>query len=98
MELQDQILNLLGSEDYVPVRPGTIPTLLKLGPKEAKQAIQLLDQMLENGEIARLKKDKICLPDDADLVSGKILFRQNGAAKLVTDANNKKASVSAPGY
>ena len=98
MELQDQILNLLGSEDYVPVRPGTIPTLLKLGSKEAKQAIQLLDQMLENGEIVRLKKDKVCLPDDADLVSGKILFRQNGAAKLVTDANNKKVSVSAPGY
>ncbi len=96
MELHDQILNLLGSEDYVPVRPGTIPGLLKLGPEEAKQTIQLLDQMLEDGEIVRLKKDKVCLPVDADLVSGKIFFRQNGAAKLITDANNKKAS--APGY
>ena len=98
MELHDQILNLLGSKDYVPVRPGTIPEILKLGPKEAKQALQLLDQMLEDGEIVRLKKDKICLPDDADLVSGRILFRQNGAAKLITDANNTKTSVSAPGY
>lgn len=98
MELYEQILNLLSAEDYVPVRKEAIPSMLKLGPQEAKAAGQLIDQMLKSGEIVRLKKDKICLPNDADLVSGRILFRQNGSATLVTGVNNKKGSASAPGY
>ncbi len=97
MELYEQILNLLGAEDYVPVRKKAISTMLKLGPEETQEADQLIDRMLESGEIVRLKKDKICLPIDADLVSGRILFRQNGSATLVTDTSNNKKT-STPGY
>ena len=98
MELHEQILNLLGSKDYVPVRPGAIPTILKLDSEQTKQAVQLLDQMLENGEIVYLKKDKLSLPNDADLVSGKVLFRQNGSAVLVTNNSNKKTAESTSSY
>lgn len=80
------------------MRREEIIAVLKLGPKEAKQANSLLDQMLERGEIARLKKDKLCIPDDADLVSGRILFRQNGAATLVPDITNGKPSAPNQGY
>ena len=80
MEPYEQILNLLSAEDYLPVRKEAIPSILKLDPEKSKEAGQLIDQMLKSGEIVRLKKDKICLPNDADLVSGNILFRQNGAA------------------
>ena len=98
MELYEQILNLLSAEDYVPVRKEAIPSMLKLGPQDSKEASQLIDQMLKSGEIVRLKKDKICLPNDADLVSGKILFRQNGAATLLTDTSGKKPSFSNSSY
>ena len=98
MELYEQILNLLSAEDYVPVRKEAISATLKLNPQETKEAGQLILKMLESGEIVRLKKDKICLPDDADLVSGKILFRQNGAATLMTDTSNKKPSFSNSSY
>ncbi len=98
MELYEQILNLLSAEDYVPVRKEAIPSVLKLGPQESNEAGQLIDQMLKSGEIVRLKKDKICLPNDADLVSGKILFRQNGAATLVTDTSGKKPSFANSSY
>lgn len=94
MELHEQILNLLGAEDYVPVRKEAILTLLKLDSKETEEANQLISQMLESGEIVRLKKDKICLPTDADLISGKILFRQNGSATLLTETGNQKPSSS----
>lgn len=98
MELYEQILNLLGAENYVPMRKDAISAMLKLGPKQSKEASELIGRMLEDGEIVRLKKDKICLPDDADLVSGKILFRQNGAATLLTDTKNKKTSFSNSSY
>jgi len=43
--------------------------------------------MLEQGEIARLKKDRLCIPEDADLVSGRLIFRQSGSAILIPDSN-----------
>ncbi len=82
----------------MPVRKEAIPSILKLKPEKSKEAGQLIDQMLKSGEIVRLKKDKICLPNDADLVSGKILFRQNGAATLITDTSGKKPSFSNSSY
>lgn len=64
-----------------------IVSVLKLDQEETAQAHELLDQMLERGEIARLKKDRLCIPEDADLVSGRMIFRQSGSALLVPDAN-----------
>ncbi len=64
-----------------------IITVLKLDQDDTKKAHTLLDQMLERGEIARLKKDRLCIPEDADLVSGRIIFRQSGSAILIPDAN-----------
>ena len=64
-----------------------IISTLKLDQDDTKQAHALLDQMLERGEIARLKKDRLCIPEDADLVSGRSIFRQSGSAILIPDAN-----------
>lgn len=60
---------------------------LKLDEDATEQAHTLLDQMLERGEIARLKKDRLCIPEDADLVSGRIILRQSGSAILIPDAD-----------
>ena len=98
MELQKQILNLLSSADYVPMQRKEVLEILNLSRKEEKLADQLVHQMLETGEIVRLKKDKLCLPKDADLISGRILFRQNGSAMLVPDTSQSKLSSSTPGY
>ena len=64
-----------------------IISVLKLDQDDTKTAHTLLDQMLERGEIARLKKDRLCIPEDADLVSGRLIFRQSGSAILIPDAN-----------
>jgi Exoribonuclease R len=52
--------------------------------------------MLDRGEVARVKKDRLCIPEDADLVSGRILFRQSGPATLIPDA--QPATAVADGY
>jgi ribonuclease R len=86
MELRQKLLKLFGAKDYVPMRRMEILSVLKLDQDATKQAHALLDQMLERGEIARLKKDRLCIPEDADLVSGRIIFRQSGSAILIPDA------------
>ncbi len=86
MDLRQKLLTLFGAKDYIPLRREEILTVLKLDKTETKDAHNLLDQMLERGEIARLKKDRLCIPEDADLVSGRILFRQSGAATLIPDS------------
>ena len=98
MELRPQLLQLLRTKDYVPMRREEIFAILKIGSKEIAAADSLLDEMLERGEVARLKKDKLCIPDDADLVSGRIMFRQNGAATLIPDSSTGKPSGPGAGY
>ncbi len=86
MDLRQKLLTLFGAKDYIPLRREEILTVLKLDKDETKNAHRLIDQMLERGEVARLKKDRLCIPEDADLVSGRILFRQSGAATLIPDS------------
>jgi ribonuclease R len=87
MDLRQKLLKLFGAKDYIPMRRMEIISVLKLDKDDTKQAHSLLDQMLERGEIARLKKDRLCIPEDADLVSGRIIFRQSGSAILIADSD-----------
>lgn len=86
MDLRKKLLQLLGAKDYVPMRRMEIVNTLRLNQDQTKEVHQLLDEMLDRGEIARVKKDRLCISKDADLVSGRILFRQSGAATLIPDA------------
>ncbi|MGB0742914.1 MAG: ribonuclease R family protein [Opitutales bacterium] len=85
-DLRQKLLQLLGAKDYVPMRRLEIVSVLKLNKDETKQLHALLDEMLERGELARIKKDRICIPEQADLISGRIVFRQSGSATLLPDA------------
>ena len=87
MDLHQKLLKLLGAKDYVPMRRMEIVTVLKFDQDATKEAHTLLDKMLEQGEIARLKKDRLCIPEDADLVSGRLIFRQSGSAILIPDSD-----------
>ena len=87
MDLRQKLLKLLGAKDYVPMRRMEIISVLKFGQDATKEAHTLLDKMLEQGEIARLKKDRLCIPEDADLVSGRLIFRQSGSAILIPDSD-----------
>ncbi|MFP4166244.1 MAG: ribonuclease R [Opitutales bacterium] len=96
MDIHNAIIELLGAEDYVPMRREEICEALELDAEAKKEALQLIEKMLQRGEIARLKKDRLCIPKDADLVSGRILFRQSGAASLIPD--NEPGIPAAAGY
>lgn len=96
MDLRKKLLTLFSAKDYIPLTREEIISVLKLNQGDGKKTHQLIDQMLERGEIARLKKDKLCIPEDADLISGRIFFRQSGSATLLPD--NKPGMSVADGY
>lgn len=95
MDLRDTLLKLLRAPDYVPLRQEEIVAVLRLSPDKAKKATKLIAQLLDSGEVVRIKRDRLVMPKDADLVSGKILFRQSGSAILIADSDAGKKAPSA---
>lgn len=96
MDLRKKLIALFKAPDYIPIRQEEIIAVLKLGPDPAKRARKILTQLLNAGEIATIKKDRLCLTDDANLVSGCIQFRQSGSAFLIPDS--EKGKKGAAGY
>jgi ribonuclease R len=84
LSVEDQILALMGRKDYTPLTLEQIGR--QLGDKRVARAVRkALPRLLAAGSVAKVKKNCFCLPSDADLASGVILFRQSGAARLLPD-------------
>lgn len=94
MDLRKKIYALIKAPDYLPLRQEEIIAVLKLNKDAARRARKIIHALLESGEIARIKKDRLCLSDDANLVSGRIQFRQSGSAILIPDADAGKKGVA----
>src|SRR5664280_178451 len=85
MKLRDRLLALFRSSDYVPLAGPEISRTLGLARKERDSLHFEIRQLLGAGEIVQIKEDKLCLPSDADLVTGRIQFRQGGSAFVVRE-------------
>lgn len=67
----------------MPQRVEKLTSALNLGQDEQRKLQRLLKKEVQEGRIARLRNERYALPRDVDLVSGKILFRQSGSARLL---------------
>tara|TARA_B100000965_G_scaffold406071_1_gene442998 strand:- start:3169 stop:5502 length:2334 start_codon:yes stop_codon:yes gene_type:complete len=85
MNLSERLLRLMHEENYVPQGLKELASALNLDRKEELKLKKLCKALVAEGRVARVKKDKYCLPSDADLTSGTILFRQSGSAKVIPD-------------
>ncbi|MGE9294706.1 MAG: ribonuclease R [Puniceicoccales bacterium] len=92
MALEESIIELLGRKDYSPLRQDELASALELPKNEAKKLRRTLHKLLDEGVVARVKKDRFVLPKDADLVSGNIQFRQSGSARILPDAKPGQAT------
>ena len=86
MELEEKILEFMRRKDYSPLRIDELHKALGGDGKLFRKLKKLLPRMVRAGTVAQVKRDRYCLPGDADLVTGKILFRAGGSAKLLPDA------------
>lgn len=86
MELEEKILEFMRRKDYSPLRVDELQKALGGDGKLFRRLKKTLPRMVRAGTIAQVKRDRYCLPSDADLVSGKLIFRTGGSAKLLPDA------------
>ena len=86
MEVEQKILEYLGKSEYVPLNQQDLADALNLDKRERKQYRRALHSLLDDGLVAKIKRDRFVLPSDADLVSGTIKFRQSGRALLIPNA------------
>jgi ribonuclease R len=95
MQLKEKMLELLGRPDYTP-----------LGAKELFDKIQAetqneqkaefdrdLRELVDRGQIVAIKDGRYCLPSDADLIVGRIHFRQSGSATVFPENASENISI-----
>lgn len=82
MNLSERLLSQLARRDYVPAAADTIAKEWRLKPKERRAFFAAIDELASSGRIVRIKGDRLCLPREADLVTGSINFRQKGSAMV----------------
>ena len=83
--MENQILKLLGREDYA---PANVPELLGLlgWSRNRQQELQRELRRLElSGRIARIKGNRYILPQEADLIPGRIRINRAGKGFLIPD-------------
>ncbi|MBR5621840.1 MAG: RNB domain-containing ribonuclease [Opitutales bacterium] len=85
MEIENEILELMQRKDYVPLRLDELYKAIGGSGKIFSRLKKILPRMVRDGKIAQVKRDRYCLPSDANLISGRIHFRFGGSAKLIPD-------------
>jgi len=85
MTLRERLLTLLRTPDYVPLAEPDLARALGLNRKERDSLAFEVRRLLGAGEVVRIKQDRLCLPLDADLVTGRIQFRQGGSAYVIPE-------------
>ncbi len=80
MDIRQKIQTLLATPNYHPLRRDELASKLRLNAAERRDFRRVLAEMLEKGEVVRVRTDRFVLPQDADLVVGTIEFHPNGFA------------------
>ncbi|MDD2765083.1 MAG: RNB domain-containing ribonuclease [Opitutaceae bacterium] len=88
MKLRERLLALLQAAKYAPLTELEIAQALRLARRERDSLAFEVRRLLAAGEIVRIKQDRLCLPRDADLVTGRIQFRQGGSAYLIPEGRS----------
>ncbi|MCB1122533.1 MAG: RNB domain-containing ribonuclease, partial [Verrucomicrobiae bacterium] len=91
MKFKKHILELLSSPDYVPIPSNGIAQALGVQNQFVRKELdQSLKRLVKMGMIVKIKKGRFCLPEDVDLLTGIIRFRQNGSAILIPEIGSDR--------
>src|ERR1043166_4447599 len=85
MDIRQKIQTLLAAPNYRPLRRAEIAQKLRLGAAERREYRRVLEDMLQQGEVVRVRKDRFVAPQEADLVIGRIVFNEKGFAFVIPE-------------
>ncbi len=77
--LNENILRCLTEHSAAPLSPGQIGRRLELKGKALKQLEKQLHELVREGQIVRIRDNRYCMGDIADLVTGKLKVLRGGS-------------------
>ena len=80
-----RLLEVLKDPEYIPLSVDRLAEKLGIENKQFSGFKREVSQHLRQGTLVKLKKNRVCLPRDADLITGVVRFRQSGSATLHPD-------------
>ena len=83
--MKDRILKLLGRKNYVPAKLAELSLLLRLQVRQEQELRRELRRLERSGHIARVKGDRYIIPEEADLIPGRIQITRGGRGFLAPD-------------
>ncbi|MEZ5328808.1 MAG: ribonuclease R [Verrucomicrobiales bacterium] len=83
--MENQILKLLARKSYVPANIPELLTLLKLPANQQQELQSVLKELTKSGAVARIKGNRYILPQEADLIPGRIQITRQGRGFLAPD-------------
>jgi ribonuclease R len=87
--LKSKILKLLASPKYQPLDKVELSKKLGL-PSEARAELrELLREMEQRGEVARIRKERYVIPKTADLRTGLLEVHRSGSAHLISETKGE---------
>ena len=100
MNFRERLLHHVGQRNYVPASAEAIARHWRLQQVERRRLTDTVRALVRSGEIVLVKGDRLCLPKEADLVTGRISFRQSGSAQVfpetkVTEPGNPPVQIAA---
>jgi ribonuclease R len=80
-----KLLEILKDSEYIPLSVDRLAEKMGVAAEDFTAFKREVSQHLRQGTLVKLKKNRVCLPRDADLITGIIRFRQSGSATLFPD-------------
>jgi ribonuclease R len=81
----------LSHRKYVPASAAAIAKAWRLNTKDRRQFLAEIGPLVRSGQLAVIKGDRLCIPQEANLVTGKINFRQKGSAMVTPEGRATEA-------
>ncbi len=84
-DLEERILRLLQRKDYVPANVPALLQGLKLGRNQQQALQEKLQVLVRSGQVARIKGNRYVVPQEADLIPGRLQVTRRGRGFLLPD-------------
>ncbi len=86
------ITRLLGQTDYVPANVPELIRLLKLRPSDQQKLQYELRDLVNAGQVERIKGNRYILPQEADLLPGRIRMNRQGKGFFMPDDSSAQGN------
>ncbi len=83
--MEQQILDLLGTKDYLPLNVRGLLSTLGLPSNQQQELQRVLRNLERQGGVARIKGNRYIIPREADLISGRLRINRSGKGFLQAD-------------